>query len=48
MGARTGKEYLRGLRSPREIWVGDDRVSDVTTHPAFTGAAKRVAHSEKN
>jgi 4-hydroxyphenylacetate 3-monooxygenase oxygenase component len=43
MGARTGKEYLRGLRSAREIWVGDDKVSDVTTHPAFTGAAQTMA-----
>jgi 4-hydroxyphenylacetate 3-monooxygenase oxygenase component len=43
MGARTGKEFLAGLKSPRDIWVGDDKVSDVASHPAFAGAAQTLA-----
>src|ERR1700724_33136 len=43
MGARTGKEFLAGVKSPREIWVGDDKVGDVASHPAFAGAAQTLA-----
>jgi 4-hydroxyphenylacetate 3-monooxygenase len=43
MGARTGKEFLAGLRTPREIWVGEDKVDDVVSHPAFAGAARTMA-----
>ena len=43
MGARTGKEFLAGLKSPRDIWVGDDKVTDVASHPAFAGAAQTLA-----
>jgi 4-hydroxyphenylacetate 3-monooxygenase len=43
VGARTGSEFLAGLREPREIWVGDDRVADVVSHPAFAGAAQTLA-----
>jgi 4-hydroxyphenylacetate 3-monooxygenase oxygenase component len=43
MGARTGKEFLAGLRSPREIWVGGEPVKDVVSHPAFAGAARTLA-----
>jgi 4-hydroxyphenylacetate 3-monooxygenase len=43
MGARTGREFLKGLSKPREIWVGDDKVSDIASHPAFAGAAKTIA-----
>ncbi|MGH7987525.1 MAG: 4-hydroxyphenylacetate 3-hydroxylase family protein [Candidatus Binataceae bacterium] len=43
MGARTGEEYLRGLKDRRAIWVGDDRVSDIVGHPAFAGAARALA-----
>ena len=44
MGARTGEEFLKGLRSRgREIWLGDERVDDVTEHPAFAGAAATMA-----
>ena len=45
MGARTGTEYLEGLRhSSTEIWLGDERISDVTTHPALRGCAQSMAH----
>ena len=43
MPARTGAEFLRGLKDDRQIWVGDDKVSDVVSHPAFSGAAKGLA-----
>jgi len=43
MGARTGKEFLNGLKTPRDIWVGDDKVTDVAAHPAFAGAAQTLA-----
>ena len=31
----TGKEYLESLRPGREVYVYGERVTDVTTHPAF-------------
>ena len=43
MPARTGEDFLRGLKDDRRVWVGDDRVSDVAGHPAFAGAARFVA-----
>lgn len=43
MPARTGSEYLQGLRDDREIWLDGERVSDVTTHPKLCGAAHTVA-----
>ena len=41
--ARSGEEYLRGLRGAREIWVDGARVTDVVDHPALTGAAHTLA-----
>ncbi|MBM3649587.1 MAG: 4-hydroxyphenylacetate 3-hydroxylase [Alphaproteobacteria bacterium] len=43
MPARTGKEFLRGLRGPREIWVDGERVIDVVDHPKLRGAAQALA-----
>jgi 4-hydroxyphenylacetate 3-monooxygenase oxygenase component len=44
MGARTGEDYLAGLRrTAREIWVDGERVDDVTDHPKLTGAAHSLA-----
>jgi 4-hydroxyphenylacetate 3-monooxygenase len=40
---RTGKEHLETLRDGRVIYIGGERVDDVTTHPAFRGAAGTVA-----
>jgi len=42
MTARTGKEYLDGLRDARTVWVGGSRV-DVTTHPALAGSLRGMA-----
>ena len=39
---RTGDEYRAGLRDGREIWIDDERVADVTMHPAF----KPIVHAK--
>jgi 4-hydroxyphenylacetate 3-monooxygenase len=43
MPARTGKEFLKGLRGAREIWVDGERVTDVVDHPKLSGAAHALA-----
>jgi len=44
MPARSGDQFLKGLRARnREIWLGDERVDDVTTHPQLEGAAHSLA-----
>src|SRR5215211_7742609 len=40
---RTGKEHLESLRDGRVVYVGRERVDDVTRHPAFRAAAGTVA-----
>ena len=40
---RTGKEHLERLRDGRVIYIGRERVDDVTTHPAFRHAAQTAA-----
>jgi 4-hydroxyphenylacetate 3-monooxygenase len=43
MPARTGEQFLKGLRGPREIWVDGERVNDVVDHPKLRGAAHALA-----
>ena len=43
MPARTGQQFLRGLRDGRELWVGGDKVSSIVDHPALAGAAQGLA-----
>lgn len=44
MGARTGQQYLDGLRKTnREIWVDGERITDVTSHPKLKGGAESLA-----
>src|SRR5438093_2347219 len=44
MPARTGKQYLAGLREQeREVWLAGERVQDVTTHPGLKNGARAVA-----
>lgn len=43
MAARTGAEFLRGLKDSRELWLGNERIDDAATHPALTGAAHAIA-----
>jgi 4-hydroxyphenylacetate 3-monooxygenase len=44
MPARTGAEYIEGLRStPREVWIGAECVSDPTQYPGFQGGIRSLA-----
>lgn len=40
---QTGEEFLESLRDSREVWIYGERVSDVTTHPAFRNSARSLA-----
>jgi 4-hydroxyphenylacetate 3-monooxygenase len=40
---KTGAEHLESLRDGRTVYVGRERVSDVTAHPAFRAGARTVA-----
>ena len=42
MSARTGKEYLEGLKDDREIWI-DGKKLNLFEHPAFQGSLKGMA-----
>jgi 4-hydroxyphenylacetate 3-monooxygenase len=44
MPARTGQQYIEGLRAQeREIWLGGERVKDVTRHKGLAGGVKAIA-----
>jgi 4-hydroxyphenylacetate 3-monooxygenase oxygenase component len=43
MAARTGEQFLKGLRDGRELWVGGDRIGSIADHPALSGAAHALA-----
>ena len=44
MPARTGNDYIAGLREqPRVVWLGGERVQDVTAHPALRNGARSMA-----
>ena len=44
MGARTGEQFLSGLRkTSRTVWVGGERIDDVTAHTALAQAARTLA-----
>jgi len=51
---KTGQQHLDGLKDGRVVYIGDERIDDVTTHPAFARAAETVAqlydakHEEAN
>lgn len=40
---KTGNEYLEGLRDGRVVYIGKERVKDVTVHPAYRNAARTIA-----
>jgi 4-hydroxyphenylacetate 3-monooxygenase len=40
---KTGSEHLEQLRDGRVVYIGAERVDDVTTHPAFRNAARSMA-----
>ncbi len=41
--ARTGKEFIEGIKDGRELWLNGERVEDVTEHPALAGVAASIA-----
>ena len=36
---KTGSEHLESLRDGRTVFIGSEKVTDVTSHPAFRNAA---------
>jgi 4-hydroxyphenylacetate 3-monooxygenase len=40
---KTGSEHLRQLRDGRVVYIGAEKVDDVTTHPAFRNGARSIA-----
>ncbi|MGE5638778.1 MAG: 4-hydroxyphenylacetate 3-hydroxylase family protein [Clostridia bacterium] len=40
---KSGAEHLRGLRDGRTVYIGSEKVEDVTAHPAFRNAARSMA-----
>jgi len=40
---KTGAEHLESIRDGRTVYIGSERVTDVTTHPAFRHAARSIA-----
>ena len=44
MPARTGQQYIEGLRAQeREVWLGGERVKDVTRHKGLAGGVRAIA-----
>src|SRR5438093_10993836 len=44
MPARTGEQYIKGLQQQeREVWLGGERVKDVTTHPGLANGVRTLA-----
>jgi aromatic ring hydroxylase len=42
MGARTGRDYLEGLRDGRRVYHAGQPIPDVTTHPGFSGTIRTL------
>ena len=40
---KTGSEHLESLRDGRSVYIGSEKVNDVTAHPAFRNAARSIA-----
>ena len=40
---KSGSEHLEGLRDGRTVYIGSEKVEDVTSHPAFAMAARTIA-----
>ena len=41
---RSGREFLESIQDGRVVYIGSERVDNVTTHPAFQNAAKSLAN----
>jgi aromatic ring hydroxylase len=42
MAARTGRQYLDGLRDDRAVWLGNEKI-DILCHPAMAGSLRGMA-----
>jgi len=40
---RTGKQYLEALNDGRVVWVGNEKIDNVATHPLTRDYAARTA-----
>ena len=40
---KTGDQHLNQLKDGRVVYIGDEKINDVTTHPEFKNDAKTVA-----
>lgn len=40
---KSGSDHLESLRDGRIVYVGGERIDDVTTHPAFRNGARSIA-----
>jgi 4-hydroxyphenylacetate 3-monooxygenase len=40
---KSGEQHLESLRDGRVIYIGSEKITDVTTHPAFRNTAQTVA-----
>ena len=40
---RTAKDYLESLNDGRVVWVGNEKIDNVATHPLTRDYANRVA-----
>src|SRR3954468_10557705 len=40
---KTGSEHLESLKDGRVVFIGSEKVEDVTTHPAFRNGARSIA-----
>jgi 4-hydroxyphenylacetate 3-monooxygenase len=40
---KTGDQHLESLRDGRTVYIGKEKVTDVTAHPAFRNAARSMA-----
>ena len=40
---RTGEQYLEALNDGRNVWVGDEKIDNIATHPKTRDYARRIA-----
>jgi aromatic ring hydroxylase len=40
---RTGAQYLEALNDGRDVWVGDEKIDNIATHPKTRDYARRIA-----
>ena len=40
---RTGAQYLEALNDRRNVWVGNEKIDNVATHPKTRDYARRIA-----